>query len=247
MRTRTTGSSPADRPGRPTRSPGALGACPNPTSRSSPTPTGSTWSSSGAAPPTGRPGSRGAGLGRSGSTTPAGSSRRPRRSRRSSTCGSRSCMPTPNGRRSVTRRFDLAFSEYGAAIWCDPYRWIPEAARMLRPGGWLIFLGGPPAALALLSDGRRLRARRLPTASRLLRDAPDRVARREREDRRGRVPAAARRDDPAAALERLRDRGPHRDPAARGRHDDPRGHRAPRVGKRYPAEQIWKARKRRND
>ena len=37
--------------------------------------------------------------------------------------------------------FDIAFSEYGAAIWCDPYRWIPEAARVLRPGGELIFLG----------------------------------------------------------------------------------------------------------
>ena len=37
--------------------------------------------------------------------------------------------------------FDLAISEYGAAIWCDPYRWIPEAARLLRPGGRLIFLG----------------------------------------------------------------------------------------------------------
>jgi len=37
--------------------------------------------------------------------------------------------------------FDLAISEYGAAIWADPYRWIPEAARLLRPGGQLIFLG----------------------------------------------------------------------------------------------------------
>lgn len=37
-------------------------------------------------------------------------------------------------------RFDLAISEYGAAIWCDPYRWIPEAARVLRPGGELVFL-----------------------------------------------------------------------------------------------------------
>jgi SAM-dependent methyltransferase len=36
--------------------------------------------------------------------------------------------------------FDLAISEYGASIWCDPYRWIPEAARVLRPGGQLIFL-----------------------------------------------------------------------------------------------------------
>lgn len=37
-------------------------------------------------------------------------------------------------------RFDLAISEYGAGIWCDPYAWIPEAARLLRPGGRLIFL-----------------------------------------------------------------------------------------------------------
>jgi len=37
--------------------------------------------------------------------------------------------------------FDLAISEYGAAIWCDPYRWIPEAGRLLRPGGRLVFLG----------------------------------------------------------------------------------------------------------
>jgi SAM-dependent methyltransferase len=36
--------------------------------------------------------------------------------------------------------FDLAISEYGASIWCDPYAWIPEAARLLRPGGELIFL-----------------------------------------------------------------------------------------------------------
>ena len=36
--------------------------------------------------------------------------------------------------------FDLALSEYGAALWCDPHRWIPEAHRLLRPGGRLIFL-----------------------------------------------------------------------------------------------------------
>jgi len=36
--------------------------------------------------------------------------------------------------------FDIAFSEYGASIWCDPNKWIPEAARLLRPGGLLAFL-----------------------------------------------------------------------------------------------------------
>ena len=40
--------------------------------------------------------------------------------------------------------FDFAISEYGAAIWCDPYRWIPEAFRLLRPGGRLVFLGTSP-------------------------------------------------------------------------------------------------------
>jgi SAM-dependent methyltransferase len=38
------------------------------------------------------------------------------------------------------QRFDLAISEYGASIWCDPHRWVPEAARLLRPGGRLVFL-----------------------------------------------------------------------------------------------------------
>jgi SAM-dependent methyltransferase len=36
--------------------------------------------------------------------------------------------------------FDLAVSEYGASLWADPARWIPEAARLLRPGGRLVFL-----------------------------------------------------------------------------------------------------------
>ena len=35
---------------------------------------------------------------------------------------------------------DLVLSEYGASIWVDPYRWVPEAARLLRPGGRLVFL-----------------------------------------------------------------------------------------------------------
>jgi SAM-dependent methyltransferase len=36
--------------------------------------------------------------------------------------------------------FDLVLSEYGASIWVDPYLWIPEAARLLRPGGDLVFM-----------------------------------------------------------------------------------------------------------
>lgn len=36
--------------------------------------------------------------------------------------------------------FDLVVSEYGAAPWCDPAAWVAEAARLLRPGGRLVFL-----------------------------------------------------------------------------------------------------------
>jgi ubiquinone/menaquinone biosynthesis C-methylase UbiE len=43
--------------------------------------------------------------------------------------------------------FDFAISEYGAAIWCDPDRWIPEAHRLLKPGGELVFLGTHPLAI----------------------------------------------------------------------------------------------------
>ena len=46
--------------------------------------------------------------------------------------------------------FDLALSEYGASLWCDPRRWIPEAARLLRRGGELVFLR--PATLRVLCD-----------------------------------------------------------------------------------------------
>ncbi|MBT4522183.1 MAG: class I SAM-dependent methyltransferase [Halieaceae bacterium] len=42
---------------------------------------------------------------------------------------------------------DFAISEYGAAIWCDPLIWIPEAHRLLKPRGLLTFLGGHPLAM----------------------------------------------------------------------------------------------------
>jgi SAM-dependent methyltransferase len=48
--------------------------------------------------------------------------------------------------------FDLAVSEYGASIWADPYRWIPEAARLLRPGGELTFLANAPLLMLCQPD-----------------------------------------------------------------------------------------------
>lgn len=61
--------------------------------------------------------------------------------------------------------FDLAISEYGAAIWADPYRWIPEAARLLRPGGLLVFLGNGTILMMCVSDFEDQ-----PPGDRLLRD-----------------------------------------------------------------------------
>jgi SAM-dependent methyltransferase len=63
-------------------------------------------------------------------------------------------------------RFDLVISEYGAAIWCDPYRWIPEAARLLRPGGLLRFLGHSPLVMLCSPEAEDV----LPIGDRLVRD-----------------------------------------------------------------------------
>ncbi len=48
--------------------------------------------------------------------------------------------------------FDLVISEYGAATWADPYRWIPEAARLLRSGGELVFMGNSTLLMLCLPD-----------------------------------------------------------------------------------------------
>ena len=36
--------------------------------------------------------------------------------------------------------FDFAISEYGASLWADPYQWVPEAARVLKPSAQLVFM-----------------------------------------------------------------------------------------------------------
>jgi SAM-dependent methyltransferase len=71
--------------------------------------------------------------------------------------------------------FDVAFSEYGASIWCDPDRWIGEAARLLRPGGRLVFLRGGTIQLLCAPDGDEQ------VTDRLVRDYRD-LARIEWED-----------------------------------------------------------------
>jgi len=73
--------------------------------------------------------------------------------------GSAETIPYPD------RSFDFAISEYGACLWADPARWVPEAARILRPGGQLVFLTNSfllslcvPAEDGIAATDRLLRA-----------------------------------------------------------------------------------------
>jgi SAM-dependent methyltransferase len=51
----------------------------------------------------------------------------------------------------VDGSFDFVLSEYGAGTWCDPYRWVPEAARLLRSGGILVFIVTAPLVMTCTS------------------------------------------------------------------------------------------------
>jgi ubiquinone/menaquinone biosynthesis C-methylase UbiE len=52
--------------------------------------------------------------------------------------GSAESLPFPDA------SFDVVFADHGANRFADPYLWVPEAARVLRPGGLLAFSGGTP-------------------------------------------------------------------------------------------------------
>jgi len=49
--------------------------------------------------------------------------------------------------------FDLVFCDHGAMTFCDPYRSVPEVARVLRADGILVFNHSTP--LNLLTDGKK--------------------------------------------------------------------------------------------
>jgi len=55
--------------------------------------------------------------------------------------------------------FDLAISEYGASIWCDPYKWIPEAARLLRADGELVFLRNSTLSILCMPEQGKVQDR----------------------------------------------------------------------------------------
>jgi SAM-dependent methyltransferase len=50
--------------------------------------------------------------------------------------------------------FDVVFADHGANRFADPYRWMPEAARLLRCDGLLAFSGSTPL-VAVCEDASR--------------------------------------------------------------------------------------------
>ena len=62
--------------------------------------------------------------------------------------------------------FDFAISEYGACLWADPELWVPEAARLLRPSGRLVFLTNAFLLMLCVPEDETL-----PAKDRLLRPA----------------------------------------------------------------------------
>ncbi len=48
--------------------------------------------------------------------------------------------------------FDVVFCDYGAMTFADPYVTVPEVARLLRPGGCLVFCGATPLVEMCYSD-----------------------------------------------------------------------------------------------
>ena len=93
-------------------------------------------------------------------------------------------------------------------------RWIPEAARLLRPGGRLIFLINATLLMLCMPDEER------PATNEMLRPLRGLHRLEWSSDDVGQLRPRPRRLDPGPASERVRDREPRRAVAGRGRDDD---------------------------
>jgi ubiquinone/menaquinone biosynthesis C-methylase UbiE len=62
-------------------------------------------------------------------------------------------VPLPDG------SFNLAFSEYGASIWCDQFKWIAEAHRLLRRRGELVFMRSSDLEMVCSPDAEKISER----------------------------------------------------------------------------------------
>ena len=144
-------------------------------------------------------------------------------------------VPLPDG------SFDLAISEYGASLWCDPYLWIPEAARLLRRGGELIFLRNSTLVMLCTPDEANV-------SRRLVRPQKD-MNRFDWIDEDG--PTTEFHISGADMFKVLRDTGfdvvDFRELFARADATDDENYTwvDAKWAKRWPAEEIWRAKKRR--
>ena len=59
--------------------------------------------------------------------------------------------------------FDVVFCDHGAMTFADPYRTVPEAARLLRPGGVFAFSHSTPVAMICWDPATETTGRRLVT------------------------------------------------------------------------------------
>jgi SAM-dependent methyltransferase len=133
--------------------------------------------------------------------------------------------------------FDVVFCDHGALSFCEPAVIVPEVARALRPGGLLAFCTTHPLLYLTWDDDKQQQTRRLQFDYAEL----------------GRMPLLEGTIDwalpPGAWIRVLRHAGFEvldcielcAEPDARTTYDD---YAPPRWARRWPAEWIWKARRR---
>jgi len=133
--------------------------------------------------------------------------------------------------------FDVALSEYGASLWADPQKWLPEAARLLRPGGLLVFLRPSPLQMLCMPLDS------VPARDQLLNPHFGFLGRIEWEDEEGVEYVHSHGDlirflaEAGFVVDELVElRAPE---GATSRYD----HVTPEWARRWPSEEIWKAHK----
>ena len=133
--------------------------------------------------------------------------------------------------------FDLVASEFGASIWADPYKWIPEAARLLRAGGRLVFLRNSTISLLCMDlEGVTERLQRAQHGLNRI-EWPD-TGEVEFHLPHGELLALLR--DSGFEVERLIELYAPEDAATHEFYD----YVTPEWGSKWPVEEIWVARKR---
>lgn len=134
--------------------------------------------------------------------------------------------------------FDLAFSEYGASLWAEPTAWVSEAARLLRPGGRLVFLTNSTVAMLCTPDTGDVGELLMRPLKGLYRNEwPEEVGVEYHLAHGAWIDLL---HGAGFEIERLID--VYAD--ARSKRHDYYGYVSPEWGRKWPAEEIWTARKR---